>query len=495
MDEKKTYLAIDLKSFYASVECMERNLNPLTTNLVVADESRTEKTICLAVSPSLKSFGIPGRARLFEVIQKTDMVNAIRLTKAPSKKFTGKSYNINELNSNPSLQVDYIIAPPRMSLYMSYSTRIFRIYLKYISPEDIHVYSCDEVFMDVTKYLKLYKMTVNQLAKTILNDVLSATGITATCGIGTNLYLCKIAMDIVAKHMEPDAEGVRIAELNEKTYRELLWNHRPLTDFWRVGPGTAKRLEKMGVYTMGDLARLSEQNEDALYKAFGVNAELIIDHAWGYEPCTIDYIKKYRPSSNSLSSGQVLTRPYEYDEALLVLKEMADSLALDLVSKKLVTKQIVVTIGYEHFKDEKDALKYDGEIGIDRYKRLTLKHAHGSYNLSDYTSSSALIVDAAINIFKKIVSPMLQVRRLNIAANFLIEENSIPQKDIQLSFFTNTDEQIEINKRLEKEHSLQVAALEIKNRFGKNAILKGRDLMEGATAIERNSQVGGHKAE
>lgn len=393
MDRERTYIAIDLKSFYASVECIERKLNPMTTNLVVADRSRTEKTICLAVSPSLKSFGIPGRPRLFEVVQKINEVNAGRKWRAPGRSFTGTSYDFEELRNNPKLAVDFIVALPRMAHYIEYSTQIYNIYLKYVAPEDIHIYSIDEVFMDVTDYLKSYRMTARELAMTIILDVLDEVGITATAGIGTNMYLCKVAMDIVAKHIEPDEKGVRIAELDEMSYRRLLWNHRPLTDFWRVGRGYAKKLEKAGLFTMGDIARCSigkpedYYNEDLLYKMFGVNAELLIDHAWGYEPCTMKEVKAYKPSTNSVCSGQVLQCPYDFHKARMVVREMVDMMVLDLVDKRLVTDQIVLTVGYdiENFKDADRRRKYTGEITTDHYGRKIPKHAHGTKNLKEKT--------------------------------------------------------------------------------------------------------------
>ena len=395
MNKCKTYIAIDLKSFYASVECRERSRDPLTTNLVVADPSRTEKTICLAVSPSLKKYGLSGRARLFEVIQKVNAANNIRKLKAPNHVFSGSSDDSTELQKNPSLKIDYIIAPPRMARYMEYSTKIYNIYLKYIAPEDIHIYSIDEVFIDVTHYLSTYNMTARELAMTMIQDILDTTGITATAGIGTNMYLCKIAMDIVAKHIEPDKNGVRIAELDEMSYRRLLWNHKPLTDFWRVGRGYSKKLEKIGLYTMGDIARCSigkstdYYNEELLYKLFGINAELLIDHVWGYEPCTMEDVKAYKPETNSISSGQVLHCPYEFDKARLVVKEMIDLMALDLVDKGLVTNQIVLTIGYdiENMTDKNRSQSYKGTVTTNYYGKKVPKPAHGTTNLPKQTSS------------------------------------------------------------------------------------------------------------
>lgn len=504
MMKNRTYVAIDLKSFYASVECKERNRDPLTTNLVVADKSRTEKTICLAVSPSLKSFGIPGRPRLFEVVQKVKEANNRRKWQAPNQTFTGSSDDSKELDANPALEIDYIVAPPRMAYYMEYSTRVYEVYLKYIAPEDIHIYSIDEVFMDVTNYLGTYHMTARELAMTMIQDVLKTTGITATAGIGTNLYLCKIAMDIVAKHIEPDKDGVRIAELDEMSYRRLLWNHTPITDFWRVGKGYAKKLEQCGLYTMGDIARCSIGKEDAfyneelLYKMFGINAELLIDHAWGYEPCTIEQIKAYKPETNSVSSGQVLQSPYDFEKAKLVVKEMTDLMVLDLVDKGLVTDQIVLTIGYdiENLTDPNRRTKYKGEITKDNYGRSIPKHAHGTANLDRQTSSTHLIIEAVVNLYDRIVDPNLLIRRITVTANKLIEENKAKQQTSyqQLNLFTDYEKQAEEDAMLEREKRMQKAMLEIKSKYGKNAILKGMNLQEGATAKDRNEQIGGHKA-
>ena len=504
MTENRTYIAIDLKSFYASVECKERNRDPLTTNLVVADKSRTEKTICLAVSPSLKSFGIPGRPRLFEVVQKVKEANNRRKWQAPNQTFIGSSDDSKELNANPALEIDYIVALPRMAYYMEYSTRIYEVYLKYIAPEDIHIYSIDEVFMDVTNYLGTYNMTARELAMTMIQDVLKMTGITATAGIGTNLYLCKIAMDIVAKHIEPDKDGVRIAELDEMSYRKLLWNHTPITDFWRVGKGYAKKLEQCGLYTMGDIAKCSIgkesdfYNEELLYKMFGINAELLIDHAWGYEPCTIEHIKAYKPETNSVSSGQVLQSPYDFEKAKLVVKEMTDLMVLDLVDKGLVTDQIVLTIGYdiENLTDPSRRAKYKGAITKDNYGRSIPKHAHGTTNLDRKTSSTHLIIDAVIALYDRIVDPNLLIRRITVTANKLIEENKVKQQHSyqQLNLFTDYEKHAEEDAMLEREKRMQKAILEIKNKYGKNAILKGMNLEEGATAKDRNEQIGGHKA-
>ena len=509
MNKCKTYIAIDLKSFYASVECRERNRDPLTTNLVVADPSRTEKTICLAVSPSLKKYGLSGRARLFEVIQKVNTANNIRKLKAPDKVFCGSSDDSIELQKNPSLKIDYITAPPRMAHYMEYSTKIYNIYLKYIAPEDIHIYSIDEVFIDVTHYLSTYNMTARELAMTMIQDILSTTGITATAGIGTNMYLCKIAMDIVAKHIEPDKNGVRIAELDEMSYRRLLWNHRPITDFWRVGRGYSKKLEKIGLYTMGDIARCSigkptdYYNEELLYKLFGINAELLIDHAWGYEPCTMEDVKTYKPETNSISSGQVLHCPYEFDKARLVVKEMTDLMVLDLVDKGLVTNQIVLTIGYdiENITDKNRSQSYKGTVTTNYYGKKVPKPAHGTTNLPNQTSSTTLITNAVMELYdKKIVNKKLLIRRINIVANKLVDEHSVKNanKYEQLDLFTDYEilkkQREKENAESEREKRMQNTILYIKKKFGKNAILKGMNLQEGATAKDRNNQIGGHKA-
>ena len=508
MNKCKTYIAIDLKSFYASVECRERSRDPLTTNLVVADPSRTEKTICLAVSPSLKKYGLSGRARLFEVIQKVNTANNIRKLKAPNHVFSGSSDDSTELQKNPSLKIDYIIAPPRMARYMEYSTKIYNIYLKYIAPEDIHIYSIDEVFIDVTHYLSTYNMTARELAMTMIQDILDTTGITATAGIGTNMYLCKIAMDIVAKHIEPDKNGVRIAELDEMSYRRLLWNHKPLTDFWRVGRGYSKKLEKIGLYTMGDIARCSigkstdYYNEELLYKLFGINAELLIDHAWGYEPCTMEDVKAYKPETNSISSGQVLHCPYEFDKARLVVKEMIDLMALDLVDKGLVTNQIVLTIGYdiENMTDKNRSQSYKGTVTTNYYGKKVPKPAHGTTNLPKQTSSTTLITNAVMELYDKIVNKKLLIRRINIVANKLVDEHSVKNanKYEQLDLFTDYEilkkQREKENAESEREKRMQNTILDIKKKFGKNAILKGMNLQEGATAKDRNNQIGGHKA-
>lgn len=495
----KAYIAIDLKSFYASVECVDRGLDPLDTNLVVADPTRTEKTICLAVSPSLKSYGIPGRARLFEAIQKVREVNAQRKYKAPGHSFSHESHFHSKLIKDPSAELTFITAPPRMAHYMEVSTRIYNVYLKYIAPEDIHVYSIDEVFIDATDYLKTYGLTPRELAMKMVLDVLETTGITATAGIGTNLYLCKIAMDIYAKHCEPDKNGVRIAELDEMSYRRILWNHRPLTDFWRVGRGISKKLEEHGMYTMGDVARCSVgresdyYNEDLLYKLFGVNAELLIDHAWGWEPTEISDIKSYRPESSSLSSGQVLQEPYEFSKAKLVLKEMADLLSLELVSKRIVTDQIVLTVGYDIESLNKS---YLGAVETDRYGRKIPKTAHSSENIGRYTSSTKLICETAMSLFDRIVDKDLLVRRMYIVANHIITENDAEKEReyVQLNLFSDTEKQEAEENELKKEKDMQRAILKIKSKYGKNSIIKGMNLKEGATALERNRQIGGHKA-
>ncbi|MBO5332967.1 MAG: DNA methylase [Clostridia bacterium] len=491
----KKYLCIDLKSFFASVECVERGLNPMTTNLVVADKGRTEKTICLAVTPSLKAYGIPGRARLFEVVQKVREVNNQRRLNAPKRTFVDKSFNSEELNSNSSLELDYIVAPPRMAYYMEYSTRIYNVYLKYIAPEDIHVYSIDEVFIDITHYLATYKLTAHDFARKLIQDVLKTTGITATAGIGTNMYLAKIAMDIEAKHIPADKDGVRIAELDEMSYREKLWSHKPLTDFWRVGKGYANKLERYGMKTMGDVARCSLYNEDLLYRLFGVNAELLIDHAWGWEPCTIKEIKVYKPSTNSLSSGQVLQTPYYFDKAKLVTREMAETMALELVEKALVTNQVVLTIGYDIDNLTDENIQYNGEVVTDFYGRKVPKHAHGTGNIDRYTASSKLIVDATMELFDRIVDKSLLVRRINIAVCKLQREKDVKENQVeQLDLFTDYEKKNKQEENLAKEKRMQEAVLSIKKKFGKNAILKGMNLEEGATAKERNSQIGGHKA-
>ncbi len=501
--EKKVYIAIDLKSFYASVECMERGLNPLTTLLVVADKSRTSKTICLAVSPALKEYGTGGRPRLFEVEQKVKQANTARKRKLPDKKFNGKATDSLELGAHPEKEIDFLIAPPQMAHYIKVSASIYETYLKYVAPEDIHVYSIDEVFIDATPYLASYGLSAYDFTMKLILDVLSKTGITATAGIGSNLYLAKIAMDIEAKHQTADENGVRIAELDEMSYREKLWNHRPITDFWRVGAGYAGRLEALGLYTMGDVARCSlgkaggRYNEDLLYKTFGINAELLIDHAWGYEPCTIADIKAYKPESNSLGSGQVLQEPYPYKKALLVTKEMADSLALDLVANNLVTSQLVLSIGYdvENLTDPKRKAAYKGDIEIDAYGRYKPSSAHGSINLQIPTASSRDLMDAVTELYQRIVQPELLIRRITITATDVVNTSVLAsQNDSQLDLFAEKLTSSGSDKKQQHEEKVQKALLNIKKRFGKNAILRGINLEEGATAKLRNKQIGGHKA-
>ena len=502
---ERTYIAIDLKSYYASVECMERGLDPMQTNLVVADPSRTEKTICLAVSPALKAYGIPGRARLFEVVERVRQVNAERQRRAPGGRLTGKSADNLALKADASLAVDYLVAPPRMAKYIEVSMQIYGIYLKYISPEDIHTYSIDEVLMDVTGYLETYRTTARELARAMILDVLHTTGITATAGIGSNLYLCKVAMDIMAKHVQPDKDGVRIAELDEMSYREQLWAHRPLTDFWRVGRGYAKKLEAIGIYTMGDVARCSigkpneYYNEELLYRMFGINAELLIDHAWGWEPCRMQDIKAYRPETNSVCSGQVLQCPYSFEKARLVVREMAEAVALDLLEKKLVTDQLTLTVGYDI--ENTAGGSYHGETVTDRYGRKIPKHTHGTANLPRKTSSARSITDAVLGVYDTKVNPKLSIRRLTITANRLVGEDTVQQESeapVQFNLFDNIEVQEqrlrEETAQLERERKIQEAMLDIKKKFGKNAILNGGSYLDGATAKERNKQIGGHKA-
>ena len=495
----KVYTAIDLKSFYASVECVERGLDPLNTNLVVADIGRTEKTICLAVSPSLKSYGISGRARLFEVVQSVERINRDRAKKAPHGQLIGKSCIHSELLKNPSLALDYIVAVPRMARYMEISAKIYGIYLKYVAPEDIFAYSIDEVFIDATGYLGIYNTDAHGFVRMLICDVLDTMGITATAGIGTNMYLCKVAMDIVAKHIPADSDGVRIAELDEESYKEKLWAHTPLTDFWRTGKGTAKRLEKLGIYTMGDIARhsLDRYHIGKIYEAFGKNAELLIDHAWGIEPTTIADVKAYKPSSNSISSGQVLTEPCKYERTRLIVWEMADMLSLDLVDKGLVTNQLVLTVEYD--RESLADGNYKGEITTDRYGRKIPKHAHGTHNLEKYTSSTRKMCDAVLKLFDRIIDKALLARRLTLVACNVIREEDIPKNEgyEQLSLF-DTEETVRERsveeKSLKKERALQETMLKIKHKFGKNAVLKGTNYTEGATAKNRNRQIGGHKA-
>ena len=496
---KEQYIAIDLKSFYASVECVERGLDPLSTNLVVADAARTEKTICLAVSPSLKSYGVPGRPRLFEVVQRIREVNAMRRWASPTRRLTGATFDNRILVGEPTVAVDYIVAPPRMALYVDYSTRIYQIYLKYFSPDDIHVYSIDEVFIDVTHYLKTYKKTARQLAEVVLKEVLEATGITATVGIGTNLYLAKVAMDIVAKHMSPDEHGARIAELDEMSYRRILWEHKPLTDFWRVGRGYSAKLEAYGMHTMGDIALTSVKDEDLLYRLFGINAELLIDHAWGYESCKMADIKAYKPSTHSLSSGQVLHCPYTADGARLIVREMCDLLVLDMVEKGVATSQLTLTVGYDA-ENLESGRKYFGETTTDHYGRRVPKSAHGSTNFKPHTSSGEEIIEAAVALLDRIIDPSLMVRRINISVNNLVSESKRGEAlaNEQLDFFTDYEEQTKKRdaeqRRYNREKSRQNAVISIRKKFGGNAILKGMNLEDGATTIDRNKQIGGHKA-
>ncbi len=494
---QRQYIAIDLKSFYASVECAERKLDPLKTNLVVADSSRTEKTICLAVSPSLKQYGIPGRARLFEVIQAVKKINYERLKRCPGHKFKGKSFDDDELKRNPYLELDFVIACPQMSHYIKKSTEIYQIYLKYIDSNDIHVYSIDEMFADVTKYLKTYKKNAAQIASMLVKEVYKKTGITATAGVGDNMYLAKVALDILAKHAPENEDGVRVATLTEQSYREKLWDHLPLTDFWRVGRGLTKRLFKHGLLTMGDIARQSLIDEDVLYQEFGVNAELLIDHAWGYEPTTMEDVKSYVPENNSLSIGQVLPGPYEYEKAKLIIKEMAESLSLDMVAKGLLTDQIAISIGY----DVKDLVQDNIVLDKDWYGRDVPKGNHSSINIGQFTSSTALITEASVRLFDRLVNKKLHVRRMYIVATRVIKISEIKkiERDYQqLNLFVDYDElekKKEVQKKdLEEENRLQQTIIKIKNKYGKNKVLKGHDLEEGGTTIERNNQIGGHKA-
>ena len=504
----RTYAAIDLKSFYASVECVARGLDPLTTNLVVADASRTEKTICLAVSPALKSFGIPGRPRLFEVVSKVRDINRERKRKTPGCNLSGSSVNTKELSENPALAVDYLIAPPRMHHYMEVSSKIYSIYLNHISADDIQVYSIDEVFIDLTDYIKTYKKSAHELTMQLIREVLSETGITATAGIGTNLYLAKAAMDIEAKHSPPDENGVRIAELDEMSYRKKLWSHRPITDFWRVGKGYAKRLAEKGLYTMGDIAKcsLGKKNEyyseNLLYDLFGVNAELLIDHAWGWEPCTIADIKAYKSDNNSFSSGQVLSRPYSYDEAEIIVREMTDDLALSLVAKNMVCDQAVLSIHYDNavLNDPLFSEKYNGSLKTDHYGRLAPKPAHGSENIGRFTSSSRLLSDTMIRLYERIVNKTLQIRHIYVIFNHVYPKDSVPEsvQIIQPDLFTDYEAEKKqedvISEKLERETRLQQSILELQNRFGKNAVLKGMNLQDNATQKDRNQQIGGHKS-
>ncbi len=490
------YICIDLKSFYASVECVERGLDPLNTNLVVADASRTEKTICLAVSPSLKAVGVPGRPRLFEVVQLVEAENRRRLRRTPYHAFFGTSNLADELARDPELKLDYIIAPPQMRRYMEVSSHIYEIYLRYIAPEDIHVYSIDEVFMDVTAYLNTYRCTAHELAIRLIREVLKETGITATAGVGTNMYLAKVAMDIVAKKMPADKDGVRIAELDEISYREVLWQHRPITDFWRIGGGTARRLASLGISTMGELAQFSLFGEKKLFSTFGVNAELLIDHAWGYEPCTMTAIKSYRPEGHSISQGQVLSCPYTAEKGKLICREMSDMLSLDLVRKGLVADQVVLTVGYDSTGIPAD---YEGQLERNHYGKVVPKSAHGSINLGRQTASTRLIVEAAMQLYDRIVDRDLMVRRMYVVANHAVPEREAAEDaPLQFSLFDDVEEverrQAAEQESLAKERNLQKALLLLKGKYGKNAVLKGLNFVDGATARERNGQVGGHKA-
>lgn len=485
----KSYICIDLKSFYASVECVQRGLDPLTTNLVVADSTRTEKTICLAVTPSLKAFGISGRARLFEVVQKVKEINENRLRRIALKMFSCKSVDAAEIKTDPEAEIDFIIAPPRMAHYMKVSTQIYSIYLRYIAPEDIHVYSVDEVFIDATAYLTAYKCTPHELAIKMIRDILEETGITATAGIGTNMYLAKIAMDISAKHIPPDKDGVRIAELDEMSYRRSLWEHEPLTDFWRVGRGYAAKLKKYGIHTMGDIARCSVDNEELLYQLFGINAELLIDHAWGIEPCTMEDIKNFKPQSKSISQGQVLSHPYDFEKARLIIREMTELLVLDLVDKRLAADQIVLTVGYDI-----DNKGYSGEMETDRYGRKVPKQAHGSINLDKQTSSLRHIIGKTLELFDRIVNQKLLVRRMYVVANHTVPEDEITNEPLQLSLFDNLEETKKADQDEKKERSLQETVIRLRKKLGKNSVVKGMNLQDGATTIERNKQIGGHKA-
>lgn len=494
----RTYIAIDLKSFYASVECVERGLDPLTTNLVVADVSKTEKTICLAVTPSLKAHGLSGRARLFEVIQQVSLVNAERKARIRGKQLTGKSYDDNELKANPSLAVDYIAAPPRMALYRKYSTKIVATYLKYVSIEDIFPYSIDEVFIDATHYLNTYKMNAHDFARMLIQDVLATTGITATAGIAENMYLCKVALDITAKHIPADKDGVRIAELDMMTYRRTLWTHRDLSDFWMVGSATAKRLNKLGLFTMGDVAQCSVHNEEMLYKEFGKNAVYLIDQAWGREPVDIASIKAYKPESTSISSGQVLTRPYTFEETRIIIREMVDKLVLELVEKGLLTDQIVLMVGYdiENLTDSNRRESYKGEIKTDRYGREVPKHARGTANMGKHTSSTKLITEKTLELFEKIVDKNMLTRRITITANHLLEESEVESSSggEQLTLFDAPEDIAQKEADEAREKRMQKTLLDIKHRFGPNSILKGTSFQDASTAKERNESIGGHKA-
>ncbi len=496
---EKVYVAIDLKSFYASVECVVRGLDPLDTNLVVADKSRTEKTICLAVTPSLKAYGISGRARLFEVTERIRSINSSRRSCLKSREFSGSSFSDKELRADPRLELNYIIAPPQMAKYMEISSKIYGIYLKYVAPEDIFAYSIDEVFIDATSYLSTYDCSPHDFAAMLIRDVLNDTGITATAGIGTNMYLCKIAMDIVAKHMPADKDGVRIAYLDEQLYREKLWTYTPITDFWRVGGGIARRLAKLGIYTMGDIARNSTNRWEIgqIYKLLGKNAELLIDHAWGIEPATIADVKAYRPDNNSLSSGQVLQKPTAHKDTRLIIWEMADALSLELTDKGVVTDKLVLTIGYD--RESLADGRYTGNVVLDHYGRAVPEHSHGTIDLKRYTSSSKEITEAVMELFDRIAKPSLFSRRLNVAACNIISEKEIPYSEQfeQLDIFTiahTVQESEEQEKARQKEKAIQHAMLKIKHRYGKNAVLRGANYLDGGTARERNMTIGGHRA-
>ena len=499
---EKTYIAIDLKSFYASVECFERGLDPLSTNLVVADVSRTDKTICLAVSPSLKAYGIPGRARLFEVRQKLARVNAERAAGEGMRDFEGAASDANEIALHPRYKVDFIAATPQMAKYEEISAKIYSVYLRYIAPEDIHVYSIDEVFMDATAYLNTYKMTGHELAMKMIHEVLKETGITATAGIAPNLYLAKVAMDVVAKHIPADKDGVRIAELNEMSYRKILWNHKPLTDFWRVGPGIAKKLNANGIYTMGDLADIALKDENFLFRLFGVNAEYLIDHAFGREPVGMADIKSYKPKYHSMGEGQVLMGPYPFDQARIIVKEMAENLSYQLLEKGLVTDSLVLNVGYDIscLEDPEVRKKYKGPVGKDWYGRMVPKPSHGTKNLETTTDSAKIMTESAAELFDEIAEPSLFVRRLNVTCGRIYKKGQEPSKMTfqQFDLFTDYESQEKEKQakkeEMEREEKAQIAMLALKKKFGKNAVVKGRDLQEGATAIQRNGQIGGHKA-
>ena len=500
MNSEKVYIAIDLKSFYASQECVDRNLDPLDALLVVADESRTEKTICLAVTPALKSFGVPGRPRLFEVIQIVDEVNALRLAHAPGRKFSGSSHLASELKKDPSLKLDFIKAPPKMANYMAVSSKIYEIYLKYVAPEDIHVYSIDEVFIDATPYLGYRKMSPKEFAMMLIKDVLQSTGITATAGIGTNMYLCKVAMDIVAKRMEPDENGVRIAELDEMSYRRQLWDHQPITDFWRIGPGYANKLKKFGLYTMGDVARCSVgksgdyYSEALLYRLFGVNAELLIDHAWGWESCTIADVKAFRPRTHSLCSGQVLQYPYTFQQGRVIVREMTELLVMDMLDKGLVSSCFTLTIGFDRESLTTPGIDYRGPIVWDHYGRAVPRHAHGTARLESRCCSVKLVSEAITELYDSIVERQLLIRRVNISADDLRSESEVSNQMEQFDLFTDYDALAKKERELKIEKQKQLAILKIRKKFGKNAILTGLNFEEGATTIQRNGQVGGHRA-